>query len=112
MRSSFLDFPDNTTPSLTMISRLSRHLWTCLLIILLCSIQGQIWFGHGSVSHIRQEQQLLQQKQEANTQMQAQLARLQAEVHDLKEGTVMVEGRARMELGMVKPNELFVQVVQ
>ena len=42
-------------------------------------------------------------KQEANAQ-------LAAEVRDLKEGLDMVEEKARSELGMVKPNEIFVQV--
>jgi cell division protein FtsB len=36
--------------------------------------------------------------------------RLSAEVRDLKEGLEMVEERARMELGMVKSNEIFVQI--
>ena len=35
---------------------------------------------------------------------------LSSEVDDLKAGLGMVEERARMELGMVKPNEIFVQV--
>jgi cell division protein FtsB len=35
---------------------------------------------------------------------------LAAEVRDLKEGLDMVEEKARSELGMVKPNEIFVQI--
>ena len=35
---------------------------------------------------------------------------LAAEVRDLKEGLEMVEEKARMELGMVKTNEIFVQI--
>ena len=35
---------------------------------------------------------------------------LQAEVSDLKEGLEMVEEKARLELGMVKPDEILVQV--
>jgi cell division protein FtsB len=31
-------------------------------------------------------------------------------VNDLKEGLEIVEEKARMELGMVKPNEIFVNV--
>jgi len=37
---------------------------------------------------------------------------LSAEVSDLKEGLNMVEERARHELGMVKPNEIFVQIAK
>ena len=37
---------------------------------------------------------------------------LAAEVRDLKEGLEMVEEKARMELGMVKPNEILVQIAK
>ena len=39
-------------------------------------------------------------------------ARLESEVRDLKEGQEMIEERARAELGMVKPNEIYVQVAK
>ena len=35
---------------------------------------------------------------------------LASEVEDLRAGLGMVEEKARMELGMVRPNEIFVQV--
>jgi cell division protein FtsB len=44
-----------------------------------------------------------------NQQAQAENERLASEVRDLKEGLDMVEEKARSELGMVKPNEIFVQ---
>ena len=37
------------------------------------------------------------------------ILQLSAEVRDLKEGLEMVEEKARLELGMVKPNEIYVQ---
>ena len=39
-------------------------------------------------------------------------AKLESEVRDLKDGTGAVEERARYELGMVKQNEIFVQIVR
>ena len=39
-------------------------------------------------------------------------ARLSAEVSDLKEGLEMVEEKARAELGMLRPNEILVQVTK
>ena len=45
-----------------------------------------------------------------NEQLEAEVARLQSEVADLKEGLGTVEEKARYELGMVKPNEVFVQI--
>jgi cell division protein FtsB len=45
-----------------------------------------------------------------NQQAKSRNEQLQAEVRDLKEGLEIVEEKARTELGMVKPNEIFVQV--
>ena len=50
--------------------------------------------------------------QKANAQAEARNTQLAAEVRDLKEGLDMVEELARQELGMVKPNEIFVQIAQ
>jgi cell division protein FtsB len=56
------------------------------------------------------EQQLARQ-QSVNASARARNERVAAEVGDLKEGLEMVEERARGELGMVKPHEVFVQVL-
>ncbi|MEI7538895.1 MAG: cell division protein FtsB [Comamonadaceae bacterium] len=87
-----------------------KHLVPAVLIALLAILQAQLWFGRGSIPAVaRLTEQLRNQKQQ---NQQAQLAndRLAAEVRDLKEGLDMVEEKARMELGMVRPNEIFVQV--
>jgi cell division protein FtsB len=57
------------------------------------------------------ERELKQQKA-ANEEARLQIEQLNAEVSDLKEGLNMVEERARQELGMVKPNEIFVQIAK
>jgi len=46
----------------------------------------------------------------ANVGARERNARVAAEVSDLKEGLEMVEEKARSELGMVKPDEILVQV--
>ncbi|MFO1340774.1 MAG: septum formation initiator family protein [Burkholderiaceae bacterium] len=46
----------------------------------------------------------------ANAQARARNEQLAAEVADLREGTEMVEEKARRELGMVRPDELLVVV--
>jgi cell division protein FtsB len=83
-----------------------------ILIALLAILHAQLWTGRGSVPSVREMQQRLDQQLAKNTQAQAGNEQLAAEVRDLKEGLDMVEEKARAELGMVKPNEIFVQVAK
>ncbi len=83
-----------------------------ILIALLVIFQAQLWFGRGSVPRVAQmSEELLQQNQQNQLAQQANV-RLSAEVRDLKEGLDMVEEKARAELGMVKPNEILVQIAK
>jgi cell division protein FtsB len=81
-----------------------------ILVLLLLIIQWQLWSGRGSVRDVAQLQEKLADQKEANAKAAINNERLSAEVNDLKEGLEMVEERARQELGMVKPNEVFVQI--
>jgi cell division protein FtsB len=83
-----------------------------VLVVLLLLLQGQLWFGRGSLSHVADLQQKVQQEKAANLEARRTNEQLSAEVSDLKEGLNMVEERARHELGMVKPNEIFVQIAK
>jgi cell division protein FtsB len=80
------------------------------LILLLIVVHAQLWFGRGSVSAVSTLQGKLEAQRAANVQAQQANDRLANEVRDLKEGLEMVEEKARSELGMVKPNEIFVNV--
>ena len=81
-----------------------------MLIALLAIFHAQLWMGRGSVPNVRDMQQRLTDQQVKNIKSQTGNDQLAAEVRDLKEGLEMVEEKARSELGMVKPNEIFVQV--
>jgi cell division protein FtsB len=81
-----------------------------LLIGLLVLFQAQLWWGRGSLPSVQDMQQRLDEQLTSNTKVQAANDQLAAEVSDLKEGLEMVEEKARSELGMVKPNEIFVQI--
>lgn len=83
-----------------------------LLIGLLLVVQGQLWFGRGSIGEVRQMQRKLDEQKAKNALAQQANERLAAEVRDLQEGLEMVEEKARAELGMVKPNEVLVQIVK
>jgi cell division protein FtsB len=81
-----------------------------ILIALLALFHGQLWFGRGSIPNVTQLQQKLDAQKAANLLARQTNERLAAEVRDLQEGLEMVEEKARLELGMVKPNEIYVQV--
>jgi cell division protein FtsB len=83
---------------------------TAALLALLALVQAQLWFGSGGKPHAMNLELQLYRQQAANDTARASNARLQAEVRDLREGLEMVEEKARSELGMVKPNEILVQI--
>ncbi len=89
---------------------MGKRFLTLLLLLLLVVFQAQLWLGRGSVPNVAQMEQKLDDQRKRNQQAQARNERLEAEVRDLKEGLEIVEEKARTELGMVKPNEIFVQV--
>ena len=78
---------------------------------LLLAVQADLWFGKGNWPYVMSLQTQLDEQRSANAQAQARNERLSAEVADLKDGLEMVEDKARAELGMVKPDEILVQVL-
>ena len=89
---------------------MGNRLIPAFLILLLLVVHAQLWFGRGSVPSVAQMQRKLEAQKAANAQAQQTNDRLASEVRDLKEGLEMVEEKARTELGMVKPNEIFVHI--
>lgn len=83
---------------------------TAALIALLALIQAQLWFSDSGKPNVMNLQLQLQRQQAANEAARARNARLVAEVRDLREGLEMVEEKARSELGMIKPDEIMVQI--
>ena len=89
---------------------MGNRLVPVLLVALLLIVHAQLWFGRGSVAGVAELQRKLDAQKAANVQAKQANARLAAEVRDLKDGLEMVEEKARMELGMVKPTEMYVQI--
>lgn len=81
-----------------------------LLLALLLIVHAQLWSGRGSLANVSEMEQKLEAQKAANAKAQQANERLASEVRDLKEGLETVEEKARSELGMVKPNEIFVNV--
>lgn len=80
------------------------------LVALLGLIHAELWFGKGGVPRMMELQAKLDAQQCANAADRLRNAQMLAEVSDLKEGLEMVEEKARYELGMVKPDEILVQL--
>jgi cell division protein FtsB len=83
-----------------------------ILLTLLVVLQLQLWFGRGSIPDVWRLRQQYQTQLALNAQSELKLDRMQAELRDLRDGMEMVEERARAEIGMVKPNEIFVQIAK
>lgn len=89
-----------------------RLLVPAVLVMLLGLFHAQLWMGRGSIPNVRAMQQQLDEQLADNKLRQASNDQLAAEVKDLQEGLEMAEEKARSELGMVKPNEMFVQLTE
>jgi cell division protein FtsB len=83
---------------------------TLALAALLVLVHAELWFGRGGVPRMVELQRKLDAQQAANDGARRRNEQLSAEVSDLKEGLEMVEEKARFELGMIKPDEIFVQL--
>lgn len=84
---------------------------TYVLIGLIVAIQYPLWMGKGSWLRVWEFSTKVDQQKEKNLQLAARNAGLDAEVRDLKQGSDAVEERARVELGMIKSDEVFYQVI-
>ena len=83
---------------------------TVALIALIALVHAELWFGKGGVPRMMELGGKLQTQLAANIAAKARNAQLDAEVRDLREGLEMVEEKARFELGMIRPDEIYVQV--
>lgn len=82
-----------------------------VLIALLVGLQYPLWLGKGSWTRVWElDRQLAQQKQ-ANAALKGRNDAMDAEVRDLKQGLEALEEHARLDLGMIKKDEIFYQVV-
>jgi cell division protein FtsB len=80
------------------------------LIALLVLLQYPLWLGKGGWLRVWDVDRQWQQQKESNKNLELRNAGLDAEVRDLKQGYDAIEERARFELGMIKQDEVFVQI--
>ena len=73
---------------------------------------GTLLLGKSGLPYVISLQSQLNDQQAANSAARTRNQRVLAEVNDLKEGLEMVEEKARSELGMIRPDEILVQVTR
>ena len=85
--------------------------WPVLILVaLLIVLQYPLWLGKGGWLRAWDVERQLQEQKEENRRLEQRNAGLEAEVRDLKSGYEAIEERARFELGLVRSDEVFVQI--
>jgi len=82
-----------------------------LLAALIVLVQYPLWLGKGGWLRVWEVDRQIQAQRELNGRLKARNAALDAEVRDLKQGLEAIEERARSELGMIRQDEIFFQIV-
>ena len=85
---------------------------TLIFVILIALLQYPLWLGKGSWLRVWDLNRQIKEQQDKNNALKARNDTLDAEVRDLKSGRAAIEERARSELGMVKQDEVFYQVLE
>ena len=83
-----------------------------ILVILALLLQYRLWTGKGSIEQIREYQQRVDLLEKQVRGKKERNDAIYAEVLDLKKGQEALEERARYELGMIKKEETFFQVIE
>jgi cell division protein FtsB len=82
------------------------------LVVLIAALQWPLWAGKGGWMRVWELDQQLKAQRQTNDGLRRRNAALEAEVRDLKTGYEAIEERARSELGMIKQDEVFFQVLE
>jgi cell division protein FtsB len=88
------------------------RLLTLIFVILIAALQYPLWLGKGSWLRVWDLNQQIAAQKDENARLKARNDMLDAEVRDLKQGYAAIEERARSELGMIKQDEVFYQVIE
>lgn len=81
------------------------------LLALLLLLQFRLWVSDDGMREVWRLRAAIAGQSAENAGLDERNAQLAAEVRDLKAGMEAIEERARSDLGMIRPNESFYQVV-
>ncbi len=89
-----------------------RWLLVPVLALVVAHLQLRLWQDGGSIDEARTLHAKVEAQRQQNEQSHRRNQALEAEVLDLKQGLEAIEERARSELGLVKPGEVFYRIVE
>jgi cell division protein FtsB len=84
---------------------------TFIFFLLIVLIQYPLWLSDGGFKNVLEKNKQIKDQQKINSALKKENDALTAEVNDLKKGTKAIEERARRELGMIKKDEVFFQII-
>jgi cell division protein FtsB len=91
---------------------MAARLIAVVLLSLIAGLQYSVWLGKGGWLRVWDIDVKIAGQLRMNAALQSRNDALEAEVKDLKEGYGAIEERARHEMGMIRQDEIFVQVLQ
>jgi cell division protein FtsB len=81
------------------------------MLVLLIAIQYPLWLGKGGWLKVYEMERQVELQEAKNSLLALRNAKLSGDVKDLKDGTRAIEERARVEHGLIKEGEFFVQIL-
>jgi len=88
------------------------RIFIIVLLIMLVWLQYKLWFSPSGLPQYWRMKDQIEKAETENTALQARNAQVVAEVENLKQGNDAIEERARKELGLIKNDEVFYQIVK
>ena len=83
-----------------------------ILICLIALVQYSLWIGKGGWLQVWDLDMQIKAQKAENQRMAARNAAIYADVLDLRHGYAAIEERARSQLGMIRDDEVFFQVIK
>jgi cell division protein FtsB len=83
-----------------------------VFVALIALLQYPLWLGKGGWLHVSETDRQVRAQKDGNAKLRVRNDALDAEVHDLKQGYDAIEERARYELGMIKQDEIYFQILE
>jgi cell division protein FtsB len=90
---------------------MTKKFFWLLLSLMLVYLQYHLWFGEGSISYVWKLDRAIVKKTDSNQDLKQRNERLEARIIEYRQGKDILEEQARSQLGLIKNNETFIQVL-